>query len=205
MTGPVDNTRNVNNGAYVVKNDAEVKLQGKKADNGSIFGAEKFTSTVSASGTASLPLINETYENGILTQTETVEIPYTLSVEVPYEYESDYSTMGLQIGNTTKQLDQKNTSDNIVDRFKQLDKDGDLKVSADEFIKDFIQDCLENGYGANPGQNFADIIAGKYAEFKRFAGEDVSMNIDEFREMVLAQMPGVETGHTQQMPALPEE
>lgn len=128
-----------------------------------------------------------------------------MSVEVPYEYESDYSTMGLQIGNTTKQLDQKNTSDNIVDRFKQLDKDGDLKVSADEFIKDFIQDCLENGYGANPGQNFADIIAGKYAEFKRFAGEDVSMNIDEFREMVLAQMPGVETGHTQQMPALPEE
>lgn len=113
--------------------------------------------------------------------------------------------MGLQIGNTTKQLDQKNTSDNIVDRFKQLDKDGDLKVSADEYIKDFIQDCLENGYGANPGQNFADIIAEKYAEFKRFAGEDVSMNIDEFREMVLAQMPGVVTGQTQPMPALPDD
>lgn len=128
-----------------------------------------------------------------------------MSVEVPYEYESDYSTMGLQIGNTTKKLDQKTASDNIVDRFKQLDKDGDLKVSADEYIKDFIQDCWENGYGANPGQNFADIIAEKYAEFKRFAGEDVSMNIDEFREMVLAQMPGVVTGHTQQMPALPEE
>lgn len=76
------------------------------------------------------------------------------------------------------------TKDDVVERFKQLDKDGDLKVSADEYINDFIDDCRSNGYGAKPGQNFADIIAEKYEEFKKFAGEDVSMNIDEFRNMV---------------------
>lgn len=74
--------------------------------------------------------------------------------------------------------------DDVVERFKLLDKDGDLRVSADEYINDFIDDCRSNGYGAKPGQNFANIIAEKYEEFKKFASEDVSMNIDEFRDMV---------------------
>ncbi len=82
--------------------------------------------------------------------------------------------------------------DPVVKNFKSLDKDGDLKVSADEYIKAFVKDCLENGYGTNIGQNFADLIAEKYADFKKYAGDDVSMNIDEFRSMVEAPLSIVE-------------
>lgn len=98
-----------------------------------------------------------------------------------------------------------NSLDPVVDRFKQLDRDGDLKVSADEYIKDFIEDCLKNGYGAIPGQNFADIINEKYAEFKKYAGDDVSMNIDEFRAMVEARMNEVKNSETQKKPDSKDE
>lgn len=75
--------------------------------------------------------------------------------------------------------------DDPVTQFKKLDKDGDLKVSAQEYTDSIVEDYVSNGH-ALPSQydNIADFINDKFEEFKKFAGEDVSMNIDEFRAML---------------------
>ena len=79
------------------------------------------------------------------------------------------------------------SGDNPVSQFIELDKNCDLKVSANEYIENIMTDYLNNG-GQLPGE-YADVgefINAKYAEFKKFAGDDVSMNIDEFKYMLFA-------------------
>ena len=76
-------------------------------------------------------------------------------------------------------------TDTTVERFKALDKDGDLKVSAQEYTDDIVAEYMENGGKLPNGySNIADYINDKFEEFKQFAGDDISMNIDEFRNMV---------------------
>ena len=79
--------------------------------------------------------------------------------------------------------------DDPVTQFKKLDKDGDLKVSAQEYTDSIVEEYVSNGHQLPSGyDNIAEFINAKYEEFKKFAGKDVSMNIDEFRAMVEARL-----------------
>lgn len=79
--------------------------------------------------------------------------------------------------------------DDPVTQFKKLDKDGDLKVSAQEYTDSIVEEYVSNGHQLPSGyDNIAEFINAKYEEFKKFAGKDVSMNIDEFRAMLEARL-----------------
>ena len=106
-----------------------------------------------------------------------------LSIERSGQTESTGSSNASQQGAAVE------NSNDPVTRFKQLDKDGDLKVSAQEYTDSIVEDYVSNGH-ALPSQydNIADFINDKFKEFKKFAGKDVSMNIDEFRAMVEARL-----------------
>ena len=100
---------------------------------------------------------------------------------------------GANRANNLAQADGKKQTDETVDVFKKLDKDGDLKVSAQEYTDNIVAEYMNNGGELPLGyNNIADFIADKFAEFKQFAGDDNSMNIDEFRSMVEARLTGSE-------------
>lgn len=106
-----------------------------------------------------------------------------LSIERSGQTESTGSSNASQQGAAVE------NSNDPVTRFKQLDKDGDLKVSAQEYTDSIVEEYVNNGH-ALPSQydNIADFINDKFKEFKKFAGKDVSMNIDEFRAMLEARL-----------------
>lgn len=81
-----------------------------------------------------------------------------------------------------------------VTQFKKLDRDGDLKVSAQEYTDNIVEDYVSNGHQLpSEYNNIAEFIDAKYAEFKKFAGKDVSMNIDEFRSMLEARLSTIDS------------
>lgn len=83
------------------------------------------------------------------------------------------------------------SSDDPVSQFKEIDKDGDLKITDTEYYLHLVDKYITN----NPGlqmpadyNNIGDFITAQFEEFKQFAGEDCSMNIDEFRDMLDAHL-----------------
>lgn len=69
----------------------------------------------------------------------------------------------------------------VLREFKRLDLDGDLKVSKQEFIDDVINDYVKvrDKYGIIPS-NIEDYIKDKAEQFRKHAGDDEPMNIDEY-------------------------
>ncbi len=86
------------------------------------------------------------------------------------------------------QVSENSQKDAIVENFKALDKDGDLKVSAKEYTDSIVAEYMNSGELPAGYDNIADYLDAKFEEFKRFAGDDVSMNIDEFRSMFEARL-----------------
>lgn len=201
MPGPVDNTRNSNNDAYVPKHNADVKPQDKKTDKESLFSKPQgqYSGSVGSAASGTVSAESSYFMNGTEIGTTNVEIPYTMSGEIPYE--SAYSGMGLQIGNSARGAEQKPAKEDIVGKFKQLDKDGDLKVSAQEYTDNIVEEYVRNGHQLPTEYgNIAEFIEAKYAEFKNFAGGDVSMNIDEFRNMIEVRLNPPTTNKPQDIP-----
>ena len=87
--------------------------------------------------------------------------------------------------------EQKTNEDDPVSQFKKLDRDGDLKVSAQEYTDNIVEEYVKNGHQLPSGyDNIAEFINAKYAEFLQYAGEDASMNIDEFQNMLIGRLTG---------------
>ena len=76
---------------------------------------------------------------------------------------------------------EKSLTEIALEEFKKLDLDGNLKVSEQEFIDNVINNYVttRDEYGARP-TNIADYIQDKAEQFRKHAGDDNSMNIDEY-------------------------
>lgn len=68
-----------------------------------------------------------------------------------------------------------------LEEFKRLDLDGNLKVSKQEFIDDVINNYvnIRDNYGQRPS-DIAAYIQERAEAFTKHAGDDESMNIDEY-------------------------
>lgn len=86
----------------------------------------------------------------------------------------------------------KKAPEGSVERFKQLDTDGDMHLSKKELVDNAIKEYVANGYELNEG-SIDDILANIANNVKEFGGEDGELNIDEYREMVKAQLSKIET------------
>ncbi|MDR1168867.1 MAG: hypothetical protein LBK53_08295 [Heliobacteriaceae bacterium] len=80
----------------------------------------------------------------------------------------------------------------IVQQFKNLDKDEDLKVSKDEIYIPLVKEYAENGYklkGMHSSEDTIEtLLAGKRAEFEKYdVNKDGHLNIDEYGAMVREQ------------------
>lgn len=80
----------------------------------------------------------------------------------------------------------------LVDKFKQLDTDGDMHISKKELVDSTIKEYIKNGYELKEG-SIDDILADIANNVKEFGGEDGQLNIDEYRTMVEAQLKKIET------------
>ena len=99
-----------------------------------------------------------------------------------------------------EQVSENSQKDAIVENFKALDKDGDLKVSAKEYTDSIVAEYMNSGELPAGYDNIADYLNAKFEEFKRFAGDDVSMNIDEFRSMFEARLNAAKEAKEMQKP-----
>ncbi len=85
--------------------------------------------------------------------------------------------------------------DQTVEDFKRYDRDGDLKVSVQEFMDGLIDEYVKNGKQI-PGE-YSDVgkyLTNKYEQFLKNAGLDEAMNIDEFRAMVESRLNEIDEG-----------
>ena len=116
------------------------------------------------------------------------------------EHTSTAYENGVASGTTTYQYgEQKTNEEDPVSQFKKLDKDGDLKVSAQEYTDNIVEEYVKNGHQL-PSQydNIAEFINDKYQEFLQYAGEDASMNIDEFRNMLIGRLTSTNASKPEQ-------
>lgn len=89
----------------------------------------------------------------------------------------------------------KKAPEGSVERFKQLDTDGDMHLSKKELVDNAIKEYVANGYELNEG-SIDDILANIANNVKEFGGEDGELNIDEYRAMVEAQIKKKEAHQT---------
>ena len=119
---------------------------------------------------------------------------------------TDYEN-GVATGTTTYQYgEQKTNEDDPVSQFKKLDKDGDLKVSAQEYTDNIVEEYVKNGHQLPSGyDNIAEFINAKYTEFLQYAGEDASMNIDEFRNMLIGRLTSINNASKSETSSTPPD
>ena len=116
------------------------------------------------------------------------------------EHTSTNYENGVASGTTTYQHgEQKTNEEDPVSQFKKLDKDEDLKVSAQEYTDNIVEEYVKNNHQL-PSQydNIAEFINDKYQEFLQYAGEDASMNIDEFRNMLIGRLTNINASKPEQ-------
>ena len=116
------------------------------------------------------------------------------------EHTSTNYEKGVVSGITTYQYgEQKTNEEDPVSQFKKLDKDEDLKVSAQEYTDNIVEEYVKNNHQL-PSQydNIAEFINDKYQEFLQYAGEDASMNIDEFRNMLIGRLTNINASKPEQ-------
>ena len=163
----------------------------------------------SFNGESSFTVQVPSYTNGILEGTVDQTVPYqgdvklagTASHTVSNNNNSDYSDItnaaiegGVNgaindISSKSEETKGIDSDKDAVEQFKKMDTDGDLKVSAQEYTDNIVNDYVKNGNQLpTKYSNVAEFINDKYKEFKQYAGADVSMNIDEFRNMIIGRL-----------------
>ena len=123
------------------------------------------------------------------------------------EYTSTNYENGVASGTTTYQYgEQKTNEEDPVSQFKKLDKDEDLKVSAQEYTDNIVEEYVKNNHQL-PSQydNIAEFINDKYQEFLQYAGEDASMNIDEFRNMLIGRLTNINNASKSETSSTPPD
>lgn len=189
------------------KKEVNDKAQGQKPNT--IFGLASGTVGANATGHASGAVHFQNYANGILEGTVGKPVAYQVDVEVDdtasgkvaNNNNSDYSNIANaaieggangainDISSKSEETKGIDSDKDAVEQFKKMDTDGDLKVSAQEYTDNIVNDYVKNGHQLpTKYSNVAEFINDKYKEFKQYAGEDVSMNIDEFRNMIIGRL-----------------
>ena len=105
------------------------------------------------------------------------------------------STSTQNSGSVAQGHNAKKAPEGSVERFKQLDTDGDMHLSKKELVDNAIKEYVANGYELNEG-SIDDILADIANNVKEFGGEDGELNIDEYRAMVEAQIKKKEAHQT---------
>lgn len=177
---PIDGSNNVSN---LVKRIAAQGGNVKKIDTESeIFKLSSLLSSSSLVG-ADLSDNEKLYIKGLVLEAEK-----SLSNESAEVTAKDNKTPENNEVPEEGKAAEKKQADGVIERFKALDKDGDLKVSAKEYTDSIVAEYMSSGELPAGYDNIADYLDAKFEEFKRFAGDDVSMNIDEFRSMFEARL-----------------
>lgn len=166
--------------------DKAANAAGQNIANGASAGTTAVAKTGSVSGDVGMGIQGFTVEH----------------TSTAYEYEN-----GVASGTTIYQYEeQKTNEEDPVSQFKKLDKDEDLKVSAQEYTDNIVEEYVKNGHQL-PSQydNIAEFINDKYQEFLNYAGEDASMNIDEFRNMLIGRLTSINNASKSETSSTPPD